>query len=78
MARLKDRTAWFHKALKIAEDPTTSAWLKNALMEAINRDPADAAEDAEVLSGILQLRAAAVQREPVTKEAAGRSTKAAS
>jgi hypothetical protein len=34
--------------------------LKNALIEAINRDPVDAAEDAEVLSRILKRRAAAV------------------
>lgn len=62
MPRLKDRNVWFQKALKVAEDPAASDWLKNALVEAINRDPVDAAGDSEVLCKILQLRAAAVQK----------------
>ncbi len=66
----EDPNVWFQNALKVTEDPAASGWLKNALLEAINRDPVDAAGDAEVLSRILKLRAAAVQKEserPSTK-----------
>ncbi len=62
MPKLKDPNIWFRDALKITEDPAASDWLKNALVEAINRDPVDAAGDAEVLYRILKLRTAAVQR----------------
>ena len=62
MPKLKDTNLWFQNALKVAEDPAASGWLKNALIEAINRDPVDAAGDAEVLYRILKLRAAAVQK----------------
>ena len=61
MPKLKDPNVWFRDALKITEDPAASDWLKNALVEAINRDPVDAAGDAEVLYRIVKLRAAAVQ-----------------
>jgi hypothetical protein len=61
--RLKDPTAWFQMTLKVSQDPATSAWLKDALIGAINReDPVSAAKDAEILHGILQMRAANVQR----------------
>ena len=59
MPKLKDHNIWFQNALKVTEDPAASYWLKNALIEAINRDPVDAAQDAEVLARILKLRAAA-------------------
>ena len=62
MPKLKDPNVWFQNALKVTEDPAASGWLKNALVEAINRDPVDAAGDAEVLCRILRLRAAAVQK----------------
>ena len=62
MPKVKDPNVWFRDALKITEDPASSDWLKNALVEAINRDPVDAAGDAEVLNRILKLRAAAVQK----------------
>jgi hypothetical protein len=62
MPKLKDPNVWFRDALKVTEDPAASSWLKNALVEAINRDPVDAAGDAEVLCRILKLRAAAVQK----------------
>ena len=62
MPKLKDPNVWFQNALKVAEDPAASFWLKNALVEAINRDPVDAAQDAEVLCRILRLRATAVQK----------------
>jgi len=65
MPKLRDPNIWFQNALKVTEDPTASHWLKNALIEAINRDPVDAAQDAEVLSRILKLRAvAAVHKSP--------------
>jgi hypothetical protein len=62
MPKLKVPNVWFRDALKVTEDPAASDWLKNALVEAINRDPVDAAGDAEILNRILKLRAAAVQR----------------
>jgi hypothetical protein len=62
MPKLKDPNVWFQNALKVTEDPAASGWLKNALVEAINRDPVDVAGDAEVLYRILKLRAAAVQK----------------
>jgi hypothetical protein len=72
MPKLKDPNIWFQNALKVTEDPAASYWLKNALIEAINRDPVDAAQDAEVLSRILKLRAAAIERGP---ELSGTKTK---
>ena len=73
MPKLKDPNLWFQNALKVTEDPAASYWLKNALIEAINRDPVNAAQDAEVLSGILKLRAAAaIQKGP---ELSGTKTK---
>jgi hypothetical protein len=62
MPKLKDPNVWFQNALRVTEDPAASGWLKNALVEAINRDPVDASGDAEVLFRILKLRAAAVQK----------------
>ena len=62
MPKLKDPNVWFQNARRVTDDPAASDWLKNALLEAINRDPVDAAGDAEVLCRILKLRAAAVQK----------------
>jgi hypothetical protein len=62
MPKLKDPNVWFQNARRVTEDPAASDWLKNALLEAINRDPVDAAGDAEALCRILKLRAAAVQK----------------
>ena len=45
MPKLKDPNVWFQNALKVTENPAASGWLKNALVEAINRDPVDAAGD---------------------------------
>lgn len=75
MPKLKDPNAWFKQLLKVTEDPAASGWLKNTLIDAINRDPVSAAEDAEVLRRILQLRAATVQRAPERADIAGKSTK---
>jgi len=49
MPKLRDPNLRFQNALKVNEDTAASYWLKNALIEAINRDPVDAAQDAEVL-----------------------------
>lgn len=36
--------------------PSTSFWLRSALQAALQRDPADAANDAEVLAAVLARR----------------------
>ena len=77
MPKLKDPNVWFQNALKVTEDPAASGWLKNALVEAINRDPVDAAGDAEILYRILKLRSAAVQK-ATHSGATGKSAKTAS
>jgi hypothetical protein len=43
---------------RICEDPAVSFWLRNALVSALARDPVDAANDAGVLSWVLDKRAA--------------------
>jgi hypothetical protein len=62
MRKRKDPNVWFKEARMVADDPVASDWLKNALFKAINRDPVAAAKDAEVLTRILQQRAAAVEQ----------------
>jgi hypothetical protein len=37
----------------VIEDPCTSNWLRTSLVSALNRDCVDAANDAEILSGLL-------------------------
>jgi hypothetical protein len=51
----------------ILADPTASTWLKNAVQTALSRDPVDAANDAEILMGVLESRAARVLAEPGVK-----------
>jgi len=77
MPKVKDPNVWFQNALKVTEDPAASGWLKNALVEAINREPVDATGDAEVLYRILKLRSAAVQK-AAHSGATGKSAKTAS
>jgi hypothetical protein len=77
MPRVKDPNIWFQSARRVTEDPAASDWLKNALLEAINRDPVDAAGDAEVLCRILKLRAAAVQKGPERSATTGKPEKTA-
>ncbi len=48
---------------EVKADPACSFWLRKALDQALERDPVDAANDAEALSMILQTRAAAVLHE---------------
>lgn len=40
----------------VLADPAASFWLKNALRSALQRDPVDAANDAEVLAKLLDQR----------------------
>ena len=75
MPKIKDPNVWFQNARRVTEDPAASDWLKNALLEAINRDPVDAAGDAEALCRILKLRAAAVQKGPERSGTTGKSPK---
>jgi len=74
MPKLKDPNVWFQNARRVTDDPAASDWLENALLEAINRDPVDAAGDAEVLCRILGMRAAAVQKAELSG-ATGKSPK---
>lgn len=39
------------------DDPAASYWLKQTLLDALKRDPIDAANDAEILQQLLQRRA---------------------
>jgi hypothetical protein len=78
MRKAKDPNMWFQEARRVADDPTASGWLKNALFEAINRDPVDAAGDAEMLTKILQQRAAAVQLRTIPSDALSKPPKAVS
>ena len=43
---------------EIANDPSLSHWFKTSLIEALNRDPVDAANDAGMLAIVLDKRAA--------------------
>ena len=40
----------------VLRDPAASFWLKNALKTALERDPVDAANDAEILLHLLNAR----------------------
>jgi hypothetical protein len=40
----------------ILADPAASSWLKNALQDALSRDPVDAANDAEIVAKLLDRR----------------------
>lgn len=48
---------------QIAEDPAASLWIKDALKTALERDPVDAANDAEVLAAVLKDRCDEIQRD---------------
>lgn len=41
---------------EVLADPTASFWLRHALLAALSRDPVDAANDAEVLARLLDMR----------------------
>jgi hypothetical protein len=40
----------------VLSDPATSHWLKSALRDSLERDPADALNDALALAGVLEER----------------------
>jgi hypothetical protein len=42
---------------EILNDPSASNWLRDALRKALDRDPVDAANDAEILAAVLAARA---------------------
>ena len=57
-SRLADAVGRFDAASKqILNGPGTSHWLKNALTTALDRDPVDAVNDAELLAMVLEHRA---------------------
>ena len=58
MPKLKDRKAWLRQFAKVVNDPDASDWLKDTLMEAVDREPLEAEQDAAVVFKICQLRAA--------------------
>jgi hypothetical protein len=45
---------------QVLSDPAASYWLKFALRSALERDPVDAANDAEVLACLLEKRCRAI------------------
>jgi len=45
---------------RVLVDASASHWLKNAISSSLDRDPVDAANDAAVLSQLLQQRADAI------------------
>lgn len=49
--------------VKILDDPAASYWLKAALVMALERDPVDAAHDAENLAATLRERCDAVLKQ---------------
>ncbi|ANJ76581.1 hypothetical protein PQH03_28655 [Ralstonia insidiosa] len=48
------------KVQQVLNDPSTSDWLKNALRAQLERDPVDAANDADVLAEIFRSKLAEV------------------
>jgi hypothetical protein len=46
---------------RLVSDPGVSFWLRDALLSALQRDPVDAANDAEVLFAVLDRRAIEVE-----------------
>lgn len=47
---------------QVLADPAASFWLKGALSSALDRDPVDAANDAEVLAQLLDRRCQEILR----------------
>jgi hypothetical protein len=58
MPKLKDRKAWLREFVKVVNDSAASDWLKDTLMDVVDREPLEAERDAEVIFKICQLRAA--------------------
>ncbi len=51
---------------RLLKDPSLSNWLRDALLAALTRDPIDAANDAGLLSLVLEKRADALLGSPVS------------
>jgi hypothetical protein len=51
---------------RILTDPAASDWLKHSMIDALSRDPIDAANDAEILCSLLASRAEAVLHQDMT------------
>jgi hypothetical protein len=73
MSRTKDRKGWLRKLVQVVNDPSTSDWLKDVLMEVVDREPLQATRDAEVVLKICQMRAA-VQLGSKLSEGTGKSS----
>ncbi len=58
---------------QILNGPGTSYWLKNALTAALDRDPVDAVNDAELLAIVLRHRAEVIQSEALAAVAIRRA-----
>ena len=58
---------------QILNGPGTSHWLKNALTTALDRDPVDAVNDAELLAMVLGYRADKIQAAAVAMPESMRS-----
>jgi hypothetical protein len=57
----------------ILREPGTSHWMKNALSAALDRDPVDAVNDAELLAIVLRHRAEVIQSEALAAVAIRRA-----
>ena len=51
---------------ELLADPGLSDWFKQALSSSLDRDPVDAANDAELLSAVLDRRSRAVAADALT------------
>ena len=51
----------------VLADPAASVWLKNALRSALERDPVDAANDAEMLLRLLDDRLRVLFKQPASE-----------
>jgi hypothetical protein len=59
---------------QILSGPGTSTWLKNALTAALDRDPVDAVNDAELLAMVLGHRAEKIQAAALAALACSKTT----
>jgi hypothetical protein len=51
---------WERELRQVRNNPTTSFWLSHAIGELLDRDPVDAADDAEILHRMMEARARAL------------------
>jgi hypothetical protein len=60
----KDLDSTLPSIKDVLRDPAASSWLKTALRTALERDPVDAANDAEMLLRLLDARLHALLEQP--------------